>query len=119
MYIIDPVNVSVFPELLIAPEPNISETFTCEGFGVPLPYLMWNKIDGNLSYENVTISNWTETSIEGIEISVSTLTFLEFKHSTEGVYECQGYNNVTDLQDVNDSANAVLLLACELQVSVI
>ena len=85
--------------------------FTCKGFGIPLPSIVWESIDGDFEMENVTISDYSEVLESGIEVATSILTFHDFSNTTEGGYGCYAYNNVTDYLGVSSFKTSEFLLA--------
>ena len=109
---LDPTNVTIVPEMIIAPKSFMKERFTCKGFGIPLPELVWYKDDeyGELNEENYTIYQRIEISPLGYQISISELIFESFDKFTEGNYICQGYNNVTNIIGATDEAISVFYL---------
>lgn len=109
-----PANVTVSPEVVIAPEVNSSNSFTCKGFGIPIPVLVWDSIEGDLEQENISISNHSEVLDSGIEVAISILTFHEFSNHTEGNYKCTGFNNISLADYISDFDQGEFLLASKL-----
>ena len=108
-----PANVSLFPETVIAPEPNTTESFSCKAFGIPLPNIVWKRLDRDfdIHVENTSIIESSMVMDSGMEVALSMLTFNEFSDTTEGIYECHGFNNVTNFIGVSSFAYGEFLLA--------
>ncbi len=114
-----PANVSVFPETVIAPEPNKTDSFTCKASGIPLPTITWDRLDGDFDIENTSIVESSFVMDSGIQVALSTLIFNEFTNTTESIYECQGSNNVTDYVGVSTFAYGEFLLAGKIEILLI
>ena len=79
--------------------------FTCVGFGIPLPSLAWTQMDSDtpLLLPKFEEKFYNVTNDQGYAVA-----FLELKiHGTnsndEGLYKCEGNNNILNLVEAQTS----------------
>lgn len=78
-------------------------TFTCLGFGIPVPSLVWTWSEGNTG--RFTIASTTE--------GTSTLTIPDTGAADEGTFTCTGSNGVRNLIGSPEVAEAIFALEGE------
>ena len=107
----DPANVSVIPEILVAALDQ-EASFTCVGFGIPLPSLAWIGIDldSPLAPPKFEQSSYNVTNEQGHTFAMLELRILGTSINEEGSYRCDGSNNVPNLIEAQNFAVGTFLI---------
>ncbi len=110
--ILDPPSVSVSPTQLLTAE-STNATFTCKGFGVPLPELSWLNKEGLQLHEvpgAMVISTESMLNSSGFLIATSNLTLFSVQTSEAMNYTCRGSSRVPGIVGVPRSATCELII---------
>ena len=73
--------------------------FTCVGFGIPLPTLVWTQIDSNtpLLLPKFKEKLYNMTNDQGYAVAFLELKIHGTNRSDEGLYKCEGNNSILNL----------------------
>ena len=86
--------------------------FTCVGFGIPLPTLTWTRIDSNtpLILPKFEERLYNMTNEQGYIVAILQLIIHNTNSNDEGLYKCEGNNNVLNLIEAQTIAIRRLLI---------
>ena len=73
--------------------------FTCVGFGIPLPNLGWTRIDSDipLLLPKFEQKSYNMTNEQGYIVAILELKIYGTNSNDEGLYKCEGRNNILNL----------------------
>ena len=94
----DPANVTIIPEVLVAAFDE-EAIFTCVGFGIPLPTLAWTQSDSDipLLLPKFEEKFYNMTNDQGYVVAIRELIIHGTNSNDEGLYKCEGSNNILNL----------------------
>ena len=75
--------------------------FTCIGFGIPLPTLLWTRIDTNIPLIQPKFEEnfYNTTNDQGYAVVIIELKIHGVNSNDEGLYKCEGNNSILNLID--------------------
>ena len=104
-FVTDPANVSVSPSVLVRGF-NEQGSLVCTGFGIPPPTLSWSRRSGSISDSEFS----TLPTNNGFNESTLTLTLLNTRRTLEGMYVCNGVNNINNLIGALDENEGIFFI---------
>ena len=81
-------------------------TFTCVGFGIPVPTLTWTPMNSNISLLLPKFEEkfYNMTNEQGYVVAILELKIHSTTSNDEGLYKCEGSNNIPNLIEANTNA---------------